>query len=492
MKKIKAIVPYLLFLSLLTSSCGVLDVAPTSVITTNSFWKTENDAEGALNGMYVNLRSMSESIYVLGEQRSEVFEGGVYGSGRHDLFLNDLSGDQPHHQDWSGFYTVINTANLILKYVPGIEFKSESKKNQILAEAHTMRAYVYYVMTRTWGDLIIRTEPTESSDAQVTIKERSPQTEVFALIKKDIEKALSLYPDNSFPTGRFKWSKPAANAIKGDVFLWTGKRLNGGQADFATALSALNEVEKADVALLPNYSDLFDYTKKGNKEVLMAIRYQDLDGATNHFWYHWIIDSAIPSNIDQPTKALVQPVGAGQGLLVVTNLVRNQFSNDDTRKKGSFHEIYTYDKDGKPTYYSSVSMKGRGLLTGGTRLFVSDIVLYRYADVLLMKAEAKNALGQDPSEEINKVRQRAYTTAYKDHVFVNGSKEKNDEIILKERLFEFLYEGKRWWDLVRFGKAFDLVPNLQSKKGNNEYLLFPIANTVLSQEPKVKQNPGYN
>lgn len=491
MKKLR-ILSIILILSCMTFSCDVLDVSPTSVITTTSFWKTENDAEGALIGMYVNLRSMSQSIYVLGEQRSEVFEGGVYGSGRNDLFLNSLSGDQPNHTDWTGFYTVINTANLILKYVPGIKFKSESNKNEILAQAYAMRAYVYFVMTKTWGDLIIRTEPTESSSAEITIKERAPQAELFALIKADLEKSISLFPDNKFVTGRFKWSKPAVNTIKADVFLWTGKRMNGGTADFTTALNAIAEVEKADVSLLAKFSDLFEYTNKGNKEVIMTIRYQDLDGATNHFWYHWIIDSAIPANTDAETKKLIQPVGSGQGLLVLTDLVRKQFTADDARKKASFHEIFTYDAAGKATYYTSMSLKGKGLLTGGTRLFLSDIVLYRYADVLLMKAELKNALGSDPSEEINKVRKRAYQDSFGAHVFVNGTKQENDAAILKERLFEFIYEGKRWWDLVRFGKVFELVPTMKDKAGKEDQLLFPISNSVLSLEPKVKQNPGYN
>lgn len=491
MKKLRTI-SLILLVCLFGASCDVLDVSPTSVITTSSFWKTQNDAEGALNGMYVNLRNISGAIYTVGEQRSEVFEGGVYGSGRNDLFLNELSGDQPNHPDWSAFYTVINSANLIIKYVPGITFKTEAAKNNVLAQAYAMRAYTYFVMTKTWGDLIIRTDPTESSNAEITIKERAPQAEIFTLIKSDIEQALSLFPDNTFATGRSKWSRAAANTLKADVFLWTGKKLSGGQADFTTALNAISEVEKADVSLLPKFSDLFEYANKGNKETIMTIRYQDLDGAANNqFWLHWIIDSAIPANIDAETKALIQPVGGGQGLLVLTSLVRNQFTEDDTRKKGSFHEIFTYDAAGKPTFYSTLAMKGRGLLTGGTRLFLSDIVLYRYADVILMKAEAKNALGQSPAEEINKVRERAYTTNYSKHIFVNGTKDANDEAILKERLFELVYEGKRWWDLVRFGKAFDLVPNLQSRKGQDYLLLFPIANTVLSLEPKVKQNPGY-
>ena len=479
------------FILVLTSSCREeLNIKPTSLISTVSFWTTEDDAKGVLNGMYVNLRNVSQGLFMVGEQRSEIYQGGAFGEGTFSLYRNVMTADNPGHPDWSGFYRTVNSANLLLKYVPGITFKSENTKNDILAQAYTMRAFMYFVMTKTWGDLIIRTEPTETSDAEVTLKARSPKEEVFKLIKADLEMALKLFPNNNFGTGRNTWSKPGANTLKGDVYLWTGKRMNGGAADFNTALSALNEVSKADVALLPNFADLFKFENKGNKEDIMTIRFQDLE-ATNYFWFMWIINGAVPSTIDQATKNLINPIGPGQGLMVLTDLVRKQFTDDDSRKKASFYEIFTYDKDGKPTFYSTLSLKGTGQTDGGNRRFTSDVVIYRYAEVLLLIAEAKNALGQDPSPEMNLVRKRAYGASYPAHVFVNGSKEANDAAILQERLFELIYEGKRWWDLVRFGKAFDLVPALRDRKGQDYLLLFPIANTVLSQEPNVKQNPGY-
>src|SRR5690606_30386031 len=117
-----------------------------------------------------------------------------------------------------------------------------------------------------------------------------------------------------------------------------------------------------------------------------------------------------------------------------------------------------------------------------------DIVLYRYGDVLLMKAEAKNALGQDPSDEINAIRERAYGDNFQDHIFVSGSTEENDVALLEERLRELAFEGKRWWDLLRFEKALEYLPALE----NQEFkLLWPISSAVLSLENKVSQNPGY-
>ena len=108
-----------------------------------------------------------------------------------------------------------------------------------------------------------------------------------------------------------------------------------------------------------------------------------------------------------------------------------------------------------------------------------------------MKAEVENALGQDPSAEINMIRQRAYGTNYSTHVFVEGSKDQNDSAILKERLLEFCTEGKRWWDLIRFGQAFNLVPSLKGRGSDTYLLLFPIGQTIISLEPLVTENPGW-
>ena len=485
----KLILTFVLIASGLSCS-KTLDVDPTSVITTNSFWKTEDDAKGALVGMYIDFRNIAEALFLTGDERSEIYTGGVFGGGTYTLFNNAMTPDAPGHPDWYAYYRVINSANLLLKYVPGITFKNETEKNAILAQAYAIRAYVYFNMTKTWGDLVIRTEPTESADPEITQKERASQDAVFTLIKEDIEKSLQLFTDNSFPSLRSMWSKPAVNALKADVFLWTAKVRNGGTADFTTALNACTEVEAADVQLLPAFADVFKYANKGNKETILNIHFEELEGG-NYFWHMWIIGSAVPANISQQAKDLLLPVGGGQGLMIMSDLVRNQFTNDDSRKYGTYFDVYTFDTNGDSTYYTNVSLKGTGIVTSGNRVFSSDMILYRLADVLLMKAEAKNGLNMDPSFEINEVRKRAYGAAYSDHIFVNGTQEDNDDAILKERLFELAFEGKRWWDLLRFDKAFELVPTLQTQTDKQYLRLFPIARSVLSLEPKVQQNPGY-
>lgn len=474
-----------------------LSLTPISQISNASFWKTEDDADGALYGMYARFRTQSRNLFLWGELRSNDFGPSVGGEpiDQGILYRNTLNASSPL-SNWLGIYAVIHDANLILKYVPGISFSEEKMKNDILAQAHSMRAFCYFVLVRTWGGVPLVDEPTEGYSGEVQ-RERASIDDVFTFIKSDIDKAISLFSDNGFEPGRFQWSRPATNTLKADVYLWTGKRMGGGDSDFNTALSALNEVEKSDIALLDDFHDVFEYKNKGNKEILFAIRFMDQEsGETAAYDQSFIHPQAMPSSedLDEETQKTLSG-GRGYSYLQVMPHVRELFvENKDQRRDASFKEIYIYEggyPSGEKTYYTTIQTKFHGELISGQRFWYDDYIIYRYGDVLLMKAEAKNALGEDPSTEMNKIRKRAYGDHFPEFEFINKSKEENDTEIIKEWLLEKAFEGRYWWDVVRFGKAFDLVPSLQDKIGKEYLLLFPIPQETLSIEPKVVQNPGY-
>lgn len=490
MKKINKILIYISFVAFVSCTKD-LELAPISQISNASFWKTEVDATGGLTGMYAQFRSLEQDLYYLGEMRSQTLGSGVAGYYQNELemYSNTLTAGS-NMPNWQSFYAVIHNANLILKFVPGIKFSSDANKNNILAQAYTMRAFCYFVMVRTWGDLPLITDPTLGYDPQVVQRERKPKTEIFKLIKSDIDEALKLYPNNNFPTGRVTLSKSAANVLKGQIYLWTGKKENGGTSDFTTALSALNEVSTSDVALLPNYASIFDYNNKGNKEVIFAVHHADIEtGDLQPYNHMWLYPGYVPATIDAATQELLKG-GNGFSVLEVEKHIQSQFTNDDQRKDASYRVIYAYP-DGVKTYYSSLVYKYHGTLINGLRYWYDDKIIFRYGDVLLMIAEAKNALGQDPTPEMTLIRQRAYGSNYSSHVFISGSKEENDKAILKERLLETAFEGTYWWDLLRFGKAFELVPSLANQAGKDYLELWPIVQSTLGLEPKVKQNPGW-
>ncbi len=185
------------------------------------------------------------------------------------------------------------------------------------------------------------------------------------------------------------------------------------------------------------------------------------------------------------------------------------FSDDnDMRKKGSLADVYRAAGD---AYVGNICNKFHGtLLAGGSATsWYDDQPVYRYAECLLGMAEAKVLLGQDPAAEINKVRLRAYgaayfnahrevqyphevssggsaalTSFYTDNPFVGGD-EDPIEAILKERLREFLFEGKRWHDIRLFDKA------TKYSTANANRLLWPIDETTKSTNAELKQTPGY-
>jgi len=489
MKKLH-IVP--LIVAMLFTGCKKhLEITPVSAITFESFFKSENDVQGALNGMYVRLRALANiNLFIWGEARSEVMTNSIAGTLGYERYYNNTMNPNVTGPDWTDVYSTINTANLILKYTPEIDFVSDAVKNNALAQAHTMRAFSYFLLARTWGGVPLRTDPTEGYDPATIQMAKASEADLFKLIKEDLDKALQLFPDNLFTAGRSKWSKPSANALKGDVYLWTGKRLNGGTADFTTALTALTAVQTADVQLLPNFADIFRYDNKGNKEIVMAITFKIGESPFQTFAHNMYSSStAYPAYVPQSQRDIVGVPQVGNGnVWRIRDTVRNQFTNNDTRKAATYVDLMGSAAN---QYYTNYGLKFNGTVASGLRELQSDYILYRYADVLLMKAEAKNALGQDPTTEMNLVRQRAYGPNFNSNVFVNGTKAQNDDAILKERLFELLLEGKRWWDLVRFGKAFDIVPSLKGKQSQTHLLYWPIGVGMRTREPLVTETPGW-
>ena len=174
--------------------------------------------------------------------------------------------------------------------------------------------------------------------------------------------------------------------------------------------------------------------------------------------------------------------------------------NNDDRKDATFIRLYIdgngstgYPTYNEPKYFGSIFNKFFGRLDGSLRVFESNVPIYRYADVILLLAEAKNLLGEDPSAEINQVRARAYGANYDAATqdYVNASKVANTNEILTERYKEFIGEGKRWWDLRRAGNNF-VFENLRFLNPGDEYkLLLPITQDMIGRNPLLDQTPGY-
>lgn len=164
----------------------------------------------------------------------------------------------------------------------------------------------------------------------------------------------------------------------------------------------------------------------------------------------------------------------------------------------TFIRLYTNDEGHYPyepsddTYKASVLKKFLGsIYDDGQRQNYNNVPLYRYADVVLMLAEAKNNLNEDPSAEINAIRQRAYGDNFEDYRFVNGDQASNRKAILDERFKEFVGEGKRWWDLVRAGEGlvFEELDALDASEAYKIY--YSISQSMLANDDQLTQTDGY-
>lgn len=496
---------YIIIALLVFSSCEKeLELKAPSELTVAGFWDSENGVRAAHTGLYGSFRGTNNTQWLLGEIRSDMYGGQTFESPANvELIESNITVSTAPFGGWAGLYSEIHKVNDFLLNVPNIEFNNEADKKHMLGQAYGIRALYYYTLLKTWGSVPITTEPLATTDPQGLSKPRAPQSEVMALIKADIKASLDSFgSDASFWLDkRVYWSKAATLTLKGDVYIWSGTLLEGGNADYTEAKNALQEVASLDVELVPNFADLWSIDNENNNEFIFAFQYEQ-DQETNFYSSLTGRTTEIQPQFDSEGNSLSDFIvnganryGPSEKTLTLTD------DNLDTRKDATFIRLYTDDNGGTgyPTYtpdkyFGSVIKKFDGTVDGSIRIMDNDVPIYRYADVLLLLAEAKNLLGEDPSVEINQIRERAYAENYDvaTNGYINASQAQNTEAILEERYKEFVAEGKRWWDLRRAGNSYviDNVPFLST--GEEYKLLLPITLDMIGRNPLLEQTPGYN
>ena len=167
-----------------------------------------------------------------------------------------------------------------------------------------------------------------------------------------------------------------------------------------------------------------------------------------------------------------------------------QENEEDSRADVNAADYTHINNEGEEEYFLWVD-KYKGSLIDGTRIFDSDYKIYRFAEAILFKAEILNEMGQTNQAivEINKIAKRAYNI---DNYYSAGlSKEEVNEILLDERIKEFVIEGKSWFDILRFGKAFERISSLQGKESIQNVLLWPVSYNTINRNGNITQTHGY-
>lgn len=483
------------------SSCN-LDFKPESELVYQGYWESEEAVRNAHQGMVSQFRNQASNFHAMGELRADLWGGRTIESRDMPALIdNSFSPTSPVFTNWAGYYGTLHYINDFIANAPKPAFLVERDRSNMLAQAHAMRAYIYYTLLKAYGDVILTTEPLTSEqlrDLAALRRPRSPKADVMAQIEKDLAASLDYYDRAGTTTWKNKntyWSKNATLALKGDVYLWKGQVLGGGQAAFTTAKQALTSVTGA---LVP-YESLWGVPNEYNSEFIFALDYQE-EQATNYYNRFTARGVDVSNDFDQAGVALSTYRFNGYSGYGASNYLLNKlYARDD--KRGDALILVLTDAGPHDLTQIATSPKLKGVIlrkffgaigTDGNRKMVNNIPLYRYADVLLLLAEAKNQLGEDPSTEINQVRARAagasgYTA------FVNtGDKVQNKRAILEERMLEFVGEGKRWWDLVRAGDnlVFEYVTNIAQADAYKIY--YPISNAMISADPdNIRQTEGW-
>lgn len=495
----------------IVSSCSKqLDLAPISSISDNNYWKTPEQVKAFVSGIHIAFRNNTSAFEYLGELRADIF-GTEPGSnqtftgeatqGMEKMWQQNLNLDNPGVSNFGNFYFNINQINLLISRLNSLNIVSEADKSYYLGIAHGMRAFYYFQLLRSWGGVIIQTEPSINIDLSNLGKASSSADDVMQLIKSDIESSIANFGgDYNFRELRSYWSKSATLMLKAEVYLWTSYR-GGGAADATVAKNALTDIQNntPSLSLLPNYADVFDYNSKGNSEIIFAIRNR-LNESQLPFAGIFFPQTGLISNFYDSVEFRKYNVDMDNwgGLLraPVKSSTFNRFDQLDSRKWVSIQGGYTFDG----TNYQLAgcwASKYKGQQDAGSRVYTNDYPIYRYADLLLLLAEAKVILGEDPSTEINMVRQRAYGENFDQSIqgYPNQAVDANPQMaVLQERFFEFVFEGKRWYDLRRMGDnvLFQFVPQSLFSNTNPEgRLLWPIDRNTLINNVDLQQTPGY-
>jgi hypothetical protein len=501
-KKITAV--GILFTSIFVyNSCteDFLTLAPNHYETEGSFYKTEDDFQKATIGVYADLQNYINTAHFLEEGRSDntmydnqLDQGGLGGSnqwGFMDQFKMDATSNL-FSGAWNNLYRGIKDANVTLLYLADANI-DETVANQLEGELRFLRAFYHFVAVRYWGDIPLLMSPISTADQAYAIT-RTPVSQVYEAIIEDTEFAVSALPEsyNSSNTGRVtKW---AARTMLAKVYMTLR------EFDKATSeLQAIVSASKFD--LLDDYADIFDPGNKNHAESIFEAQYKEGgEGETSNFIYQF---SPVGS---RGTVVLGPESGNSGGKNIPTLDMIDAYEVGDLRKEIS---VGYFDRDSDPLYY----VKKYDHDTDPDFARTNDNwPIYRYADVLLMLAEALNEqsyqTGQ-PFNLLNQVRNRAGLSSLTPSELPNQGAFR--DAIARERRVELAFENHRWFDLVRTGKAVDVMtafgiiektnPTLtppdflpydaEAFKLDERELLYPLPSNELVINPNMTQNPGY-
>ncbi len=493
MKNIKFIISFVI-IGLMAASCKkFIDYNPHEdyQITAADYLKSSDDYQKMVIGTYSPMQWMWANT-VIGDVASDNSVAG--GENATDQLgfqqIDDyqmVANNSYLTEAWKACYEGINRANYLHENKTKLEFTG---KDALYGEVYFLRAYYYFELVKMFGDVPLFTERRLGISDSKTIP-RSAKAEVYKQIEIDLNNAISVLPITNIQKGRI--TKYAAQALLGKVLMYQNK--------FDAAATMLENVVNGPFSLVTNFGDIFLQAGENGTESVFEIQYSNASP-----FYDWSNPGRGQGNLAVQVCGIRNltgnsPYGQGWSTNLPTTNLANAFASGDKRKDVTVLNIEAY-KNANPalgiTYlvapykntglYNQKYLPRKGETSGQVELnYLNNFRTIRYADVLLMAAEANNR-ATTPNDGkaqtyLNRVRQRAFGDMLH-NITVGGSALK--QVIWDERRLELAMEGDRFFDLVRTGQAVSKITGFVA--GKNE--VFPIPQQEIDISG-ISQNSGY-
>jgi starch-binding outer membrane protein, SusD/RagB family len=441
------------------------------------YYKSVSEVESALEGAYADFRNeyFELDYFVNGDAQSDDAYAGADNPANFQIDEYNIDALNANvSRDWGYLYTTIGKSNLIINNVEAITDPelTEARKMEIKGEACFIRAFMYFQLVQLWGDVPLQIKDIKTFDIAILpdlFPPRSPIADIYSQIISDLEIAVQYVKPTASDKGYA--TKGAVNTLLAKVYATIEPH------DWSKVNQYCDAVIAGPYSLLPDYDKLWDNSQENSDESIFEINYAGTSSSGN-----WGVNMFIGTDwkkFNIPSNDLVKAF-EDEGDVIRKNssiiyLDATGHYSDSHWPQTAYPYIHKYRAESQPS--------------------PQNYIFYRLADVLLLKAEALNETGDvtGAAALVNQVRNRVNLS--------NTSAATQDAMRLaieKERRLELAFEGHRWFDLKRTGRAITVINSVtnfggvsQSYNLTQERLLWPIPQAELDKSSALTQNPGY-
>ena len=488
----------IVFATIIFVGCqNMLDVEPKTFSSGSSYYETESQLIKGVNAAYADLQGIffsTTDYWAMTEMRSDNTSFQFNESDRGEQQMENL--DEflitPSNNDveiiWSNTYSSIQQINTILNRIEKVDISDGSTKSQLEGEMRFLRAFHYFNLVRLFGGVPLVLEEVQSPDEAFI--GRSSTEEVYNQIIKDASTAANLLPENYTGADIGRATKGAALTLLGEVHLT--------RENYSEAIDELEKVTHLNYQLLSNYADVFNPDNKNHSESIFEVQFNaGIDGEASNYIYRFA-----PNNSGTDIVGFSDLSSSMAGYNIPTHDMVDAYEDGDERKEASIafyvkpentqHDVAIGDSIPFINKYNH-EFEERGETN-------DNWPIYRYSQVLLMLAEAKNEAGitQEAHSHLNEVRNRAGLAS------LSGLSQSDfREAVYQESRVELAFENHRWFNLVRTGRAIEVMTahgeeekNLKSNVSSSAYniqehkLLYPIPEREVRLN-NIDQNQGW-